>query len=176
MDSKTREQWRDAIEKGEAPELTPDNIRATFGRMYEERGEMFEQGVIRCFRELAWAYASNLPQRFGRRIHKRVRCYGSISAEYVDALADLQRVFCRMDSKPEEDHRNGLYQRLNEAERVPGDRYRRRDRFEHDDVYMHFRVFKNGNATITFKRPDLVDQLNRIIAKSYPDCLPAPKQ
>jgi len=174
MDSKTREKWREDIEKGAAPELTPENIKATFGRMYEERGEMFEQGVVRCFRALSWKYSTNLPQRFGRRIHARVRWYGSISSEHVNQLEDLQRVFCKLDRKPEEDHRSGLYHRLHEAERLDGDRYRRRDRFEHSDEFMHFRVYKNGNAAITFLRPDLVDQLNRIIAKHYPNCLPPP--
>ena len=40
---------------------------------------------------------------------------------------------------------------------------------------MSFRVFKNGNAAITFTRLDLVEKLNKIIAKHYPNALPAPK-
>ena len=38
-------------------------------------------------------------------------------------LEDLQRVFCILDGKPEEDHRNGLYRRLAAAERVPDQPY-----------------------------------------------------
>jgi len=36
-------------------------------------------------------------------------------------------------------------------------------------------VFGNGNAAITFKKPELVEKLNKIIAKHFPGALPAPK-
>ena len=36
-------------------------------------------------------------------------------------------------------------------------------------------IIKNGNAHVTFKRMDLVDTMNRIIAKHYPGALAAPK-
>lgn len=32
--------------------------------------------------------------------------------------------------------------------------------------------FLNGNAHITFLRPDLVDRMNQILAKHYPNALP----
>lgn len=42
-----------------------------------------------------------------------------------------------------------------------------------NDDYLHLRWFKNGNGHITFKRPDLVEQMNLILAKHYPHALPA---
>jgi hypothetical protein len=44
-----------------------------------------------------------------------------------------------------------------------------------ENDYLAIRTFKNGNGHVMFKRPDLVDAMNRIIAKHYPGALPAPK-
>ena len=41
--------------------------------------------------------------------------------------------------------------------------------------YLSIKCFKNTNAHITFKRLDLVEKMNKIIAKHYPGALPAPK-
>lgn len=172
MDAKAREQWGEKIDKQEVPELTAENIRATFESLHDSRGEMFERGVLAAFKGLSWCYKTNLPQKFGKRIHKRVKYYGSIDSSALAPLEDLQRVFCVLDGKPEEDRRNGIYMRLSGASRADRGYL---SRFEHDDEYMSFRVFGNGNAAITFKRPDLVEKMNRIIGKHYPGALPAPK-
>ena len=170
MDSKARADWRNKIEHCDTPELTRDNIRATFGMLHDTRGDMFERGVIECFRRLSWCYKTNRPFAFGKRIVMTyIRSYGHFSHDKLDHIADLQRVFCILDGQPEEDHRNGIYRRLSDAERgsrgliTAG---------THDDVYMHFRWFKNGNAHITFKRMELVEKMNAILAKHYPGALP----
>ena len=36
------------------------------------------------------------------------------------------------------------------------------------------KVFKKGTAHIIFKRQDLVEKLNLVISKAFPNCLPAP--
>ncbi|WP_230080493.1 DUF4942 domain-containing protein, partial [Burkholderia pseudomallei] len=56
------------IAEGDVPELTAANIEATFTQLYGARGDMFERGVLECFRQLSWNYKSNEPFRFGRRI------------------------------------------------------------------------------------------------------------
>ena len=170
MDSKARAGWRSKIEQCDTPELTRDNILSTFGMLHDTRGDMFERGVIECFRQLSWCYKTNRPFAFGKRIVTTyIRSYGHFSHDKLDHIADLQRVFFILDRQPEEDHRTGIYRRLSDAERgmlgtvTAG---------AHDDVYMHLRWFKNGNAHITFKRMDLVDQMNAILAKHYPGALP----
>ena len=131
---------------------------------------MFERGVIECFKRLSWCYKTNRPFAFGKRIVMTyIRSYGHFSHDKLDHIADLQRVFCILDGKPEEDHRSGIYRRLSDAERG---RLGTVTAGTHDDVYMHFRWFKNGNAHITFKRMDLVDKMNAILAKHYPGALP----
>lgn len=44
-----------------------------------------------------------------------------------------------------------------------------------ENEYLQIRVYKNGNGHVTFKRPELVDRMNLIIAKHFPGALPAPK-
>jgi hypothetical protein len=170
MDATARQAWTKSLEMGDAPELTRENIEATFSRLYADRGEMFERGVIACFKRLSWQYQTNLPQRFGKRIVLTGVC-GYYGHQRADELDDLLRVLHVLDGKPEPDHRNGMRSLLHGT--AASIFNRRRDTVEND--YLSIRMFKNGNGHVTFRRPDLVEQMNRIIAKHYPGALPAPK-
>jgi len=181
MDAKARADWDKSISEGDIPELTEANIRSTFRMLHDARGELFERGVIACFKSLAWSYKTNLPQKFGKRI---VITYirnsvsggkwgaGSGSLGHVnhgrcDVLDDLSRVFSVLDGKPEADYRSGWHSRLNACAKV-GDA-------DAADNYLSVRSYRNGSGHVTFKRPELVDELNRIVARHYPGCLPEPK-
>ena len=170
MDAKARETWDKAIADGDIPELTEANVRSTFKMLHDSRGEIFERGVIACFRSLAWDYKTNLPQKFGKRI---VMTYltGSGSYSKADQLDDLIRVLSILDGKPEPDHRHGTYALLSAAG-LNG--WPARPGFVEND-YLSIRTFKNHNGHVTFKRLDLVEKMNLIIAKHYPGALPAPK-
>lgn len=170
MDAAAREKWDKAIAAGDIPELTEPNIRSTFKMLHDSRGEMFERGVIATFKALAWCYKTNLPQKFGTRIVMRYITGAYYGDRKADELDDLQRVLAVLDGKPEPDHRNGVRAALSRV----GIRYND-PRGSCETEYLHIRTFKNGNGHITFKRPDLVEQMNRIIAKHYPGALPAPK-
>lgn len=171
MDATARKEWDEKISSCATPELTLPNIQATFSDLYAGRADMFDRGVIQCFKRLSWDYKTNNPFRLGKRIV--IYLGPSMSWDGLSNIGDLQRVFCILDGKPEEDHRSGLATRLQDAKRAPnGGNY---SRGEHDDIYMSVRWFKNGNAHITFKFPKLVDRLNEIIAKHFPGALPAPR-
>ena len=125
---------------------------------------MFERGVLQCFQRLSWDYKSNQPFRFGKRIIvKYLLSSGSTNFRVTNELDDLIRVFCILDGKPEPDHRNGAYSFISDAQRM------RHTEAEND--YFHLRWFKNGNGHLTFKRPDLVEKMNQIFAKHYPNAL-----
>lgn len=172
MDHKARQEWDEKIHKADVPELTAENIKATFGMMHESRGDIFERGVINVFRGLSWCYKTNLPQKFGKRI---VMYLGSSYSSYSrrEQLDDMNRIFHVIDGKPEPDFRSGLYSQYCNARR--GENGRELMRGELDADYVSIRWFKNGNAHVTFKRPDLVNAMNKILAKHYPGALPAPK-
>ena len=162
MDSAARESWDSAIRGSRTPELNAENVRHTFEDLYGQRGEMFERGVITVFKNLSWDYKSNSPCRFGKKII--IEYFGglewSANSTRCDRLDDLERVFHVLDGKPEPDHRNGWYNRFCGGKR------------ESESDYMAGKRFKNGNGHMTFKRPDLVDKLNEIVARHYSGALP----
>lgn len=164
MDARARAQWHQQIADGEVPELTAANIEATFTELHDARGDMFERGVLECFRRLSWDYKTNQPFRFGKRIiMKSLFSYGSLNHHGTNELDDLMRVFHVLDGKPEADHRAGVYYLIGQA------RQRRQTEAEND--YLYLRWYKNGNGHLQFKRPDLVERMNQIVAKHYPNAL-----
>lgn len=166
MHADARKKWDDQIRKLDCPPLTREAIADTFQLLYASRGQMMEDGVVDVFRRLSWHYKTNLPQKFGKRlvITSLASPDGSPShwGNATNSLDDLVRVFCLMDGKPEPDHRQGMHSQIYGA---------KRERFL-DHEYFTLRWFKNGNGHLTFKRADLVDQLNQIVAKRYPGALP----
>lgn len=177
MDAKARKEWYDKIEKCDTPELTAQNIRATFGALYASRGEIFERGVLNCFKALSWCYKTNRPFAFGKRLVMRhlrsqvisKRGGGGTSLGYIthrntDELDDLMRVFRVLDGKPELDHRHSMYSLVSSCNKTTDP--------DPENEYLSIRCFRNGNGHVTFKRPDLVDRMNQILAKHYPGALP----
>ncbi|GAB7535747.1 DUF4942 domain-containing protein [Burkholderia sp. 3C] len=164
MDAQARDQWSRQIAEGDVPELTAANIEATFTQLYGARGDMFERGVLQCFQRLSWDYKTNQPFKFGKRIIvKYLLLQGSINHRVTDELDDLIRVFSVLDTKPEPDHRHGAYPLISDAQRAR--------QMEAENDYFHLRWFKNGNGHLTFKRPDLVNTMNQILAKHHPNAL-----
>jgi len=174
MDAEARKRWDENIADRKVPELTYDNVAATFRAMHAARGDMFDRGVIAVFKSLSWDYKTNNPVMFGKRIILRYvyTTYGSggnrwltVNYDGANKLDDVLRVLTVLDGKPEPDHRRGAYRRLEDAKTAglaPAD----------FDGYFTVKGFKNGNGHLTFLRPELVDKMNQIIAKHYPGALP----
>lgn len=162
FDSKARDEWRKQIDERATPPLTPDNIRATFEQLYAQRGSFFERGIVELFRTLSWSYKTNAPVAFGRRIV--MRCIVSrdghpSSYSRSDKLDDLDRAFHVLDGKPEPDHRSSIQSRL----------WKRDPRHAPVETpYLRLQTFLNGNGHVEFLRPDLVEQLNLVLARNSP--------
>lgn len=174
MSASKRKEFDSAVHNLKSPPLTRESIFATFGALHEARRAMFDEGVIAVFKGLSWQYATNLPQKFGKRIVLQYvgdRWGCGVSSNATDRLDDLVRVFSVMDGKPEPDHRRGIYHTF--APLFAATRGAWPKNFEHE--YFRLRLFRNGNGHLTFKRLDLVDDLNQIIAKHFPGALPAPR-
>lgn len=171
MSASKRKEVDEQIGAEQVPELTREAIRSTFATLHDSRTDMFEQGVVECFRHLSWDYKSNLPQKFGKRlVMTYLTSYGSANMRQTDQLDDLLRVFHLCDGKPEADHRTGAYRLIAEAMQATS----AWPKLAEND-YVSIRLFKNHNGHVTFKRPDLIQRLNRILAKHFPHALPAPK-
>lgn len=169
MDTAARDEWNKKIRDCDVPELTMENIEATFASLHGSRGDMFERGVVNVFRKLSWHYQTNQPQKFGKRIIlSYIGAMGfSMNHEKQAQIDDLGRVFHVLDNKPELDHRVGYGVGFSDALRGRTGKY--------DCAYFSARLFRKGTAHLTFKRPELVEKMNLIVAKHYPGCLPEPK-
>ncbi|HGM5321967.1 restriction methylase [Serratia marcescens] len=172
MDAQAKDQWYNSLEKDDIPEISEENILSTFEQLHRNKGEVFERGVINVFRGLSWDFKTNSPCKFGKKIIvtglvKFDRWGFSLNWGWQrDRLADLERMLTILDGQPIPDNREDISRRL-------GDHiHARRSSAHYEDEMFVIKYFQKGTAHITFKRPELVDKLNDIIAKHFPSALP----
>jgi len=166
LDKTARDSWNKSLDDGTAPALTRENIEATFTMLHAQRGEMFDRGVVEVFRLLSFDYKTNNAVKLGRRLIIEHASSGhGPEFNFCNKLDDLLRVMSVLDGKLEPDHRQGAYYTISTGwPRTVND----------VEVHGFFSVrgFKNGNCHLTFLRPDLVTEMNRIIARRFPNALP----
>ncbi|WP_436882492.1 DUF4942 domain-containing protein [Enterobacter asburiae] len=173
MDAAAREQWYNSLEKDDIPAVSEENILSTFEQLHLNKGEVFERGVINVFKGLSWDYKTNSPCKFGKKIIvtglvKFDRWgFGLNWGWQRDRLADLERMLMLLDGKPVPDNRADVTRRL--GDHIHDDRHSNR----YEDEMFAIKYFQKGTAHISFKRPELVDKLNDIIARHYPRALAA---
>lgn len=170
MTAKGKEEWRTAIDKGEAPPFTKEAVSGTLRDLYEHRQAVFGMSVVECFQSLQTRYLRNKLSKFNRRvlISNFFKGMGTLPDPGTgDEVDDLLRFMAICDGKPiphGESVRNAVQRvSLHGGERL----------FENE--YLALRWFKNGNAHLTFKRLDLLDALNAEIAAHLASALPAPR-
>ena len=165
MSAAAKQRWEKGIYERETPELTMENIVATFEKLHASRAELFDEGIVDCFRALSWDYKTNNPRKFGKRLI--LRGYGSISNDSCAKIDDLRRAFSVADGKPEPDCRQGVERAF--SYKQP------RGLIPFEDSYVKVKAFINGNIHVAFKRPELVDHLNLVLARRCPGALPCPR-
>lgn len=172
MDAQARDEWYNSLEKDDIPTVSEENILSTFKQLHQSKGEVFERGVINVFQGLSWDFKTNSPCKFGKKIIvtglvKYDRWgFGLNWSWQRDRLADLERMLMILDGKPVPDNRADVTRRL-------GDHiHENRHSNCYEDEIFAIKYFQKGTAHITFKRPELVDKLNDIIARHYPGALP----
>ncbi|HDC4684632.1 DUF4942 domain-containing protein [Enterobacter cloacae] len=173
MDAQARDQWHKNLEEGDLPAISEANILSTFEQLHLNKMDVFERGIINVFKGLSWDYKTNSPCSFGKKIivnnlvtHNR---WGfSLNWGWRrDQLADLERMLFLLDGKPIPDNRGDVTIRLMDHIRDNPSK----DIYEDD--FFSIRYFRKGTAHITFKRCDLTEKMNDIVAKYYPWMLAA---
>jgi len=174
MDAEARDQWHKNLEEGDLPAISKANILSTFEQLHLNKMDVFERGIINVFKGLSWDYKTNSPCSFGKKIiinnlvtHNR---WGfSLNWGWRrDQLADLERMLFLLDGKPIPDNRGDISVRFmkhirdNPAKNA------------YEDEYFSIRYFQKGTAHLTFKRLELIEMMNDIIAKHYPGMLAKP--
>lgn len=171
MDAQARTQWHQNLEEGDLPAISEANILSTFEQLHRSKDEVFERGIINVFKGLSWDYKTNSPCFFGKKIiinnlvtHNRWG-FSLVWGFRRDQLVDLERMVFLLDGKAIPDNRGDISIRLMEHIRDrPGENV-------YNDDYFVIRYFQKGSAHLTFKRLALVEKMNDIIAKHYPEML-----
>ncbi|EOC9629768.1 DUF4942 domain-containing protein [Enterobacter ludwigii] len=172
MDAQARDKWYNSLEKDDIPAISEENILGTFKQLHLNKGEVFERGVISVFKGLSWNFKTNSPCKFGKKIivNGLVKYdrwgFGLNWGWQRDRLADLERMLMLLDGKPVPDNRADVTRRLSDHI------HENRHSTSYEDEMFTMKYFQKGTAHISFKRPELVDKLNDIIARHYPGALP----
>ncbi len=173
MDAQARDQWHKNLEEGDLPAISEANILSTFKQLHLNKRDVFERGIINVFKGLSWDYKTNSPCSFGKKIiinnlvtHNR---WGfSLNWGWRrDQLADLERMLYLLDGKPIPDNRSDISARLMDHIRDNPTKE------AYEDEFFSIRYFQKGTAHLTFKRRELIEKMNDIIAKYYPGMLAA---
>ena len=172
MDAQAREQWYRNLEGDAIPAINEANILSTFEQLHQSKDEVFERGVINLFKSLSWDYKTNSPCCFGKKIIvNNLVSYNqwgfTLNHSYRrDQLADLERMLFLLEGKAIPDNRVDVTARL--YEHISGNRQMTQI---YEDEYFSIKYFMKGSAHLTFKKPELMDKMNDIIAKHYPGML-----
>jgi len=171
MDAQARDQWHKNLEEGDLPAISEANILSTFEQLHLNKMEVFERGIINVFKGLSWDYKTNSPCSFGKKIiinnlvtHNRWG-YSLSGGWRRDQLADLERMLFLLDGNPIPENRGDISTRLMEHISL------QKASQLYEDDYFSIRYFQKGTAHLTFKRPELIERMNDIIAKHYPGML-----
>lgn len=171
MDAQARDQWYRNLDGDDIPAISEANILSTFEQLHLNKMDVFERGIINVFKGLSWDYKTNSPCSFGKKIiinnlvtHNRWG-YSLNWGWRRDQLADLERMLFLLDGKPIPDNRGDITTRLMEHVRDNPSQQ------SYEDDYFSIRYFQKGTGHLTFKRPELIEKMNDIIAKHYPGML-----
>lgn len=167
-------EWQDSLNTEKMPEATLDNILASFKLLHQNKGQIFEQGIVDLFKKLSWDYKTNCPCKLGNKIIVNYMVGNSYSNacyrptdEGRNKLNDLEKMMCLLDGKNVPDHRiaaGAAFYDFTSANQWNGEKY------EHE--YFSVKYYKKRSGHIIFKRPDLVEKLNDIITRHHPGALP----
>ena len=175
MSEAQRKAWDTQLYSDDCPEITLDNVIATFRALNASKVATFEQGVIDVFRNLSWDYKTHNPCLLGKKIiidgvldnHRGL--YFSVRTYAQNRIDDLARPFWLLDGKTIPDNRVSEGANLS-AFISQGGAKSVGEVFTCE--YFTVRTYKKGSAHVTFTRPDLVEKVNDIIARHYPGALP----
>lgn len=164
MDATAKKQFRDQLDK-DPPPATADNCRATIEQLLGDSDLIFKRGVATAFSKLDRRFRSHDGFKIGSRI---VISYfadrdGWLSSNRRDILVDVERAFAVLDGQ-EAPHRDAGIDGALRLARGSGLSARA---YEAESSYFRAKVFKNGNAHVYFKRDDLVDKVNLLLADYY---------
>lgn len=166
MDRQEREAFREQV-KADPPEATADNCFSTMERLVGDADLIFKRGIANAFSKLDRRFRSHDGFKIGSRLvlSYAFDSYGSWSRHHDETMRDVERTFYVLDGKEQPDRSAGIVGAI-DTERRAGPCLERHA-FEAESDYFRIRAFKNGNAHVWFKRDDLLDRVNLLLADYY---------
>lgn len=168
MDKTAREDFRAQCEK-DPPPATADNCYATMSALMGDADLIFKRGVATAFSRLDRRFRSHDGFKVGARM-VLANCFGLDGwwnhwAKHDETLIDVERAMYLLDGKAPPERDGGIVGavKLAKAE-FPGFAAAN---FEAETDYFRAKVFKNGNLHLWFKRDDLLDRVNLLLADYY---------
>lgn len=162
LDARSKETF-DRELNANPPAFNLKNVQASFLELSQKADVMFEDGVVNVFKRLSGNYHTNDAFRIGDRIVMtnmiEPRWKRGLQLRYgmaEDEINDVDRVYKHLDAKRHEARAlsNAMNNTLQNTNR-------------YEDEYFEAKAYKNGNLHLRFKRTDLTEQVNRIIAKRF---------
>lgn len=169
MDKTAREDFRAQLDK-DPPPATADNCRATLEQLLGDADMIFKRGIATAFSRLDRRFRSHDGFKIGARI---VLSYFADQHGYIsrggrdETLLDVERTFYVLDGKPQPDRAGGIMGAVELARSEARTGFMEGAAYSAEAEYFRVRVFKNGNAHVWFKRDDLVEKVNLLLADYY---------
>lgn len=163
MDATAKQQFHNQLDK-DPPPATADNCRATIEQLIGDADTIFKRGIATAFTRLDRRFRSHDGFKIGSRV---VISYfadrnGYIDRSRGDILQDIERTFSVLDGKDTPERAGGINGALGLSARGYGPQS-----YDAQSDYFRVKVFKNGNAHVYFKRDDLVERVNLLLADYY---------
>ena len=186
MDKTAKDALRQAL-LSDPPEATEENIFATLQSFAADADMIFRRGIATCFSSLDRRFRSHTGWKIGSRVilTRAFNEWGSWNyhGNERDTMQDIERAFLVLDGK-QQPARDGKQQPAIDGEDDPAKfvsivRYVEASRkgmgtqqSVAESDYFRVRCFHNGNAHIWFKRDDLLDKVNKLLAEYYGEVIP----
>lgn len=171
MDKEAKDQLRKQL-LDDPPEATEENIFATLETFLMSADEIFQRGIANVFTKLDRRFRSHDGFKIGSRIIIDYvfdsTGFWNYHRNHRDTLMDVERTFCVLDNRPEPHAYAGI---VGAIEAARGRHWGARQTYLESD-YFRVRAFKNGNVHIYFKRDDLVERVNKLLAEYYGEVIP----
>jgi hypothetical protein len=154
------------------PEATLENISATLEQFAADAETIFRRGIANCFSKLDRRFRSHDGFKIGSRVilDRMFDEHGwwNYHRDMESTLLDIERTFMVIEGLTMPPSYAGIVGRLRSArERVHGAR-----QSVVENEYFRVNIYKNGNCHCWFKRDDIVEKVNKLLAEYYGEVIP----
>lgn len=168
MDVEEKKRFEESL-KSDPPECTPETVFATMSRLAGDAGGIFRRGLANAFSRLSHDFRSHDGFKIGDRVVMARLVTGSGTFRFLNHytegyLAGVDRCFHVLDGKPGPEYQQGACAALRSAIQQLGVSSVETD-------YFAIKWYGNGNAHIRFRRADLVEKANKLLAEHFGETL-----